>query len=208
MISVLGTPLPAGAAERIAAAKLVVGAALRDVPRRLVVAERLGTADERITETTPAEAVTARWHDPNVVLVLGPGPVAAAPSWVAGNPPGPAGWALPEAAFAHRDSMITKAEVRAVALARLGPRLGDLVWDIGAGSGAVAVECARFGAAVLAVERDPVACPGIRANARAHGVALAVVWEYEPACLAELPDPDAVFVGGGRLAVLRACADR
>src|SRR5439155_1503763 len=137
MISVLGTPLPAGAAERIAAAKLVVGAArhlstvdttaetvvlgevpaavarlaAHDGPRRLVVAERLGTADERITETTPAEAVTARWHDPNVVLVLGPGPVAAAPSWVAGNPPGPAGWALPEAAFAHRDSMITKAEV-------------------------------------------------------------------------------------------------
>src|SRR5205807_827332 len=83
-----------------------------------------GTAGERITETTPAEAVTARWHDPNVVLVLGPGPVAAAPGWVAGNPPGPAGWALPEAAFAHRDSMITNAEVRAVALARLGPRLG------------------------------------------------------------------------------------
>ena len=185
-----------------------IGAALRDVPRRLVVAERLGTADERITETTPAEAVTARWHDPNVVLVLGPGPVAVAPGWVAGNPPGPAGWALPEAAFAHRDSMITKAEVRAVALARLGPRLGDLVWDIGAGSGAVAVECARFGAAVLAVERDPVACQGIRDNARAHGVELAVVGAAAPDCLAELPDPDAVFIGGGGLDVLRAGAAR
>jgi precorrin-6B C5,15-methyltransferase / cobalt-precorrin-6B C5,C15-methyltransferase len=185
-----------------------LGAALRDLPRRLVVAERLGAADERVTETTPAAAAAAQWRDPNVVLVLGADPVAAAPGWVAGNPPGPAGWALPEAAFAHRDSMITKAEVRALALARLGPRLGDLVWDIGAGSGSVAVECARFGAAVLAVERDPVACQAIRDNARGHGVELAVVEAAAPRCLAELPDPDAVFVGGGGLDVLRACAAR
>src|SRR3712207_8204264 len=45
--------------------------------------------------------------------------------------PGPAGWALPEDAFAARDSMITKAEVRALVLARLGPRVGDLMWDVG-----------------------------------------------------------------------------
>ena len=50
--------------------------------------------------------------------------------------------------------MITKSEVRALALARLGPRPGDLVWDVGAGSGSVAVECARLGAAVVAVEQD------------------------------------------------------
>jgi len=185
-----------------------LGAALRDLPRRLVVAECLGGADERVCETTPAQAATGQWRDPNVVLVLGADPVAPAPGWVAGNPPGPAGWALPEAAFAHRDSMITKAEVRAVALARLGPRLGDLVWDIGSGSGAVAVECARFGAAVVAVERDPKACEAIRANARLFGVELAVVEAAAPDCLAELPEPDAVFVGGGGLDVLRACAAR
>ena len=44
--------------------------------------------------------------------------------------------------------MITKAEVRALVLARLAPRIGTCVWDIGAGSGSVAIECARFGAAV------------------------------------------------------------
>ena len=185
-----------------------LGAALAEVPRRLVVAERLGATDERMTETIPAEAAGREWREPNVVLVLGADPVAPAPGWIAGNPPTPVGWALPEVAFAHRDSMITKAEVRAVALARLGPRLGDLVWDIGAGSGAVAVECARFGAAVVAVERDPVACKAIEANAESHAVDFAVVEASAPGCLAELPDPDAVFVGGGGLAVLRACADR
>src|SRR5213079_986388 len=136
--------------------------------------------------TTPLGAAAAQWRDPNVVLVLGGDPVAPAPGWVAGNPPMPAGWALPEGAFAHRDSMITKAEVRAVALARLGPRLGDLVWDVGAGSGAVAVECARFGAAVVAVERDPAACATIRTNATAHEVEVAVVETVAPQGLAEL----------------------
>jgi precorrin-6Y C5,15-methyltransferase (decarboxylating) len=185
-----------------------LGAALGDLPRRLVVAERLGTGDERVVETTPARAAGGEWREPNVVLVLGADPVAPAPGWVAGNPPGPDGWALPEAAFAHRDSMITKAEVRAVALARLGPRLGDLVWDVGSGSGAVAVECARFGAAVVAVERDPAACGTIRANARTHGVELAVVHGAAPECLDGLADPDAVFVGGGGPEVLHACAAR
>src|SRR5437660_11459571 len=109
------------------------------------------------------------------VFVLGADPGAPAPGWVAGNPPTPAGWALPEAAFAHRDSMITKAEVRAVVLARLGPRLGDLVWDVGAGSGSVAVECARLGAAVVAVERDPAACDLVTRNAADFGVDVAVV---------------------------------
>jgi len=182
-----------------------LGTALRDLPRRLVVAERLGTPDERLTETTPAHAAEARWTDPNVVLVLGNAQPDGA-RWVAGAPPGPTGWALPDAAFAHR--MITRAEVRALALARLGPRLGDLVWDVGAGSGSVAVECARFGAAVVAVERDPAACATIRTNAARYRVELAVVEDGAPQCLAELPDPDAVFVGGGGVGVLTACTAR
>lgn len=185
-----------------------LGAALRDVPRRFVVAERLGQPDERVVETTPAQAATMAWREPNVVLVLGPETVAPQAGWLAGNQPGPAGWALPEAAFAHRDSMITKAEVRALVLARLGPRLGDLVWDVGAGSGSVAVECARLGAAVVAVERDPGACHTIRANAAAHHVELSIVDGQAPGSLEGLPDPDAVYVGGGGIDVLAACAAR
>jgi precorrin-6Y C5,15-methyltransferase (decarboxylating) len=94
--------------------------------------------------------------------------------------------------------MITKAEVRALALARLGPRLGELVWDVGAGSGSVAVECARFGAAVVAVEKSADGARRVRANAAAHGVDVRVVHGAAPGALAGLADdPDAVFVGGG-----------
>jgi precorrin-6B C5,15-methyltransferase / cobalt-precorrin-6B C5,C15-methyltransferase len=181
-----------------------LGAALRDVPRRFVVAERLGGPDERLIETTPAGAAQRAWPDPNVVLVIGD--PRDETRWVAGARPGPDGWALPDGEFDHR--MITRAEVRALVLARLGPRLGDLVWDVGAGSGSVAVECARFGAAVVAVERDPEAAATIRANAVRYGVELAVVEESAPDCLDGLPDPDAVFVGGGGLGVLDACAAR
>ncbi|WP_239125950.1 precorrin-6y C5,15-methyltransferase (decarboxylating) subunit CbiE [Catellatospora bangladeshensis] len=185
-----------------------LGAALAGWDRTLVVAERLGTRQERLVTLAAAAAAGAEWADPNVVLVLDPARPDARtrPGWVSGPGPGPRGWALPEAEYAHRDSMITKAEVRAYALARLGPRLGDLVWDVGAGSGSVAVECARFGAAVLAIERDPAALPLIRANAA--GIGIRVVAETAPGCLAALPDPDAVFVGGGGMTVLAACADR
>jgi precorrin-6Y C5,15-methyltransferase (decarboxylating) len=121
---------------------------------------------------------------------------------------GDEGWALGEEAFEHRDSMVTKPEVRALALARLGPGPGLLVWDVGAGSGSVAVECARFGAAVIAVERDPAQCARVTANARRHRAEVRVVGGAAPEALEALPDPDAVFVGGGGLAVISAVATR
>ena len=134
----------------------------------------------------------------------------AGPSWCWPLWPGTGdeGWALAEEAFEHRDSMVTKPEVRALALARLGPGPGALVWDVGAGSGSVAVECARFGAAVIAVERDPAQCARVAANARRHRTEVRVVGGAAPGALDGLPDPDAVFVGGGGLAVVSAVAAR
>ena len=175
----------------------------------LVVGERLGLPDERVRELTPDEAAAGQFADPNVVLVL-PSDRSGEPAprvTVAGHR-GPAGWALPVEAYEHRDSMITKPEVRAVVLARLGPRLGDVVWDVGAGSGSVAVECARFGADVHAVERDPADAERVRRNAAAHGVHVAVTTGAAPEALARLPQPDAVFVGGGGLPVVEACVGR
>ena len=104
--------------------------------------------------------------------------------------------------------MLTKFEVRAVALSRLAPRLGVLVWDVGAGSGSVAVECARFDAAVVALERDPDEIARIGRNARTHGVTVRAVLGEAPAALEGLPDPDSVFIGGGGPAVVAACAAR
>lgn len=181
--------------------------ALEGVPRTMLVAERLGTADERVVTCTPAEAAADVWRDPNVALVLADEGIAPR-GWLSSGRRTPDCWALPEDAFEHRDSMVTKAEVRAQVLARLGPRTGELVWDVGAGSGSVAVECARFGAAVVAVDRDAEQCARVTRNARNHGGHVDVVHGDAPAVLADLPDPDAVFVGGGGPEVVAAVAAR
>ncbi|MFE0800799.1 precorrin-6y C5,15-methyltransferase (decarboxylating) subunit CbiE [Streptomyces sp. NPDC058812] len=190
-----------------------IGAALRADARVLVVASALGSAEERVERVTPAEAAVRDWGAAvSVVLCLDEARTLGPVRTVAGPPrPGAAGWALDEAEFAHRDSMITKFEVRALALARLGPRPGDLVWDVGAGSGSVAVECARLGAAVTAVEKTPDGVARVRANAAAHGVDVRVVHGAAPTVLSDLDDPDAVFVGGGGRelpAIVAQCARR
>lgn len=185
----------------------------RSAERTLVVATALGDPEhERIERMTPAQAAAREWDAVSVVLCLDERrALAPAQLTVAGAGPGPARWALAEDQFEHRDSMITKFEVRALALARLGPRIGDLVWDIGAGSGSVAVECARFGAAAVAVEKTYDGVERIRANAAAHGVDVRAVHGAAPTVLSDLADPDAVFIGGGGAelpAIVSACARR
>lgn len=156
--------------------------------RTLAVAERLGEGGERVVTGTPEEIAAMAFEQPNVVVSLGPGTPTALL--------GPA-WALPEDDFDHRAGMITKREIRAVALSHLGPRTGQLIWDVGCGSGSVAIECARLGAAVVAIDDDPDATARTRGNAEAFGVPVRVVEGRAPRALCGLPDPDAVFVGGG-----------
>ena len=168
--------------------------------KTVYAAERLGTPQEQVIRL-PAERDLA---DPNVLIALDPDDAPGEPRWLAGHPGAPDGWALPEDAFEHRDSMITKPEVRALVLARLGPAPGRTVWDVGAGSGSVAVECARFGAHVIAVEADPDQCDRIRRNAERHHVRLRVQSGRAPEALTGLPTADAVFAGGGNRIVLAA----
>src|SRR5436309_13540794 len=106
--------------------------------------------------------------------------------------------------------MITKAEVRAVALGKLALPAHGVLWDVGAGSGSVAVECAalRPGLRVLAIDRDPDQAERVRTNAVAHGVRVEVVEGAAPDVLADLPAPDRAFVGGGGLDVLDAILAR
>ncbi|RCV51830.1 precorrin-6y C5,15-methyltransferase (decarboxylating) subunit CbiE [Marinitenerispora sediminis] len=186
--------------------------ALLRAGRDVYVAERLGAPDEAVVRVTDAaDAERDRAH-PNVVIAVDPErAVAPAAAWLPGHQGAPDGWALPEADFAHRDSMVTKAEVRAVALAHLAPRPGTVVWDVGAGSGSVAVECARFGAHAVAFERAAADCRRIRGNAAAHGVAVRVCEGEAPGVferVAGLLAPDAVFVGGGGPGVVAAVAER
>ena len=212
----LGAALASGGAERGGGAGAAASGLVAQFPaplkRVLVVASDLGAGNERIERVTPAEAADRDWGSAvSVVLCLDEARGVGTARTVAGPTPAPSRWALEENAFAHRDSMITKFEVRALALARLGPRLGDLVWDVGAGSGSVAVECARLGAAVVAVEKAADGVERIRANADAHGVDVQVVHGSAPDALAGLDDPDAVFVGGGGRelpGIVAACARR
>nr|WP_027006730.1 precorrin-6y C5,15-methyltransferase (decarboxylating) subunit CbiE [Conexibacter woesei] len=169
--------------------------------RRLAVCARLGLDGETVVTGSASEIAAREWDQPNVVVSLGDAEEPAAVD----------AWALPEDAFDHRSGMITKREVRAVALAALGPATGRLIWDVGCGSGSVAVECARLGAAVFAIDHDADAVGRTRANAARFGVPVAVVEGVAPMALAALPDPDAVFVGGGGRdveAILEACAAR
>jgi len=189
-----------------------LAALLRDVPRTFLVCERLGTPDEEISMVSAEHAMEGVWKDVDVVLVIGPRPRTGTPAgWLAGEsgvPDRVRGWALDEGAFAHRAGAITRAEVRALVVARIGPRPGDLVWDVGAGSGSVAVECARHGAGVVAVEREAFACDLIAENASRFAVEVGVVHGRAPEVLAGLPLPDVVFVGGGGPHAVAASATR
>ena len=104
-----------------------------------------------------------------------------------------------DALFEH-DGQITKREIRAVTISSLAPRRGELLWDIGAGSGSVAIEwmLADPSLRAVAIERHADRAARIRRNAAAFGVpGLEIVEDAAPAALAGLPTPDAIFIGGG-----------
>lgn len=124
---------------------------------------------------------------------------------------------LPDDAFDQRRPLrgqITKREVRAISLYSLGLRRDSIVWDIGAGTGSVAVEAALIAheGVVYAVERDVGGVPLLEQNIDRWGSGnVRVVSGEAPESLAGLPDPDSVFVGGsgGRLSeILNCCASR
>jgi precorrin-6Y C5,15-methyltransferase (decarboxylating) len=184
---------------------------LADTGTEMAVAERLGERDERVVTGAPRDFVDFEAAEPNVVVVWDPSVEGNGRARVWPPRPAPDGWALDETAFEHRAGMITKPEVRALVLARLGPGIGDLVWDVGCGSGSVAIECARLGAAAVGLDHDADAIALALRNAAAHGVPVRAVRGSAPEALAELPDPDAVFVGGGGanlLTILDVCAER
>ncbi|MEU6678980.1 precorrin-6y C5,15-methyltransferase (decarboxylating) subunit CbiE [Streptomyces sp. NPDC046925] len=106
---------------------------------------------------------------------------------------------LPDTAYEH-DGQLTKRHVRAATLGVLAPAPGELLWDIGGGSGSVAIEWMRThpSCRAITVERDPVRAQRIERNAAHLGVpALRVISGRAPESLGELPTPDAVFIGGG-----------
>lgn len=175
----------------------------RGIPAfQIGVFERMGSDDEAVSWHSPASIAGRTFGSPNMVVLKK-------------HPQGPAGpcalhLGMPESAYAHDGGMITKTEIRAVSLARLNLMPRQVLWDLGAGSGAVAIEASLLmpGGRIWAVEKNPARVARIRANRTRFGVRnLEVVEALLPDGLEQLPDPDRVFIGGAGRA-LEATLDK
>lgn len=168
-----------------AAARLLADGGFGD--SEVTVLESLGASDERRLDGTAA-AVSGDFTSLNVIAVECRGPEGL--GWTSG---------LPDEAFDH-DGQLTKRDIRASALARLAPAPGQLLWDVGAGAGSIGIEWMRAHPTcrAIAVEARQDRAKRVAENAVRLGVgALRVVIGHAPEALAELPKPDAVFIGGG-----------
>lgn len=155
---------------------------------RLIVLEAMGGVRERVRETTAAAFDLSDVDPLNTIAIASAGPGVPATSRMA----------LPDDCFDH-DGQITKQAVRAVTLAALAPRGGELLWDVGAGSGSVSIEWLRVDPrnSAIAIESDPVRAERIAVNASRLGVAVQRVIGKAPEAFGGLAAPDVVFVGGG-----------
>jgi precorrin-6B C5,15-methyltransferase / cobalt-precorrin-6B C5,C15-methyltransferase len=158
---------------------------------RITVCEAIGGPRERLRHTTAVDFALDGIDPLNLVALE----LTAAPgARVIPLAPG-----LPDAWFEH-DGQLTRQDIRAITLAALAPRQGELLWDIGAGSGSVGIEwmLASSSNRAVAIERDAVRAGRIARNAAALGVPdLSIIEGSAPAALQGLSRPDAVFIGGG-----------
>lgn len=160
-------------------------------PSRLTVLEALGGPRERVRSSAAAGFALDDIASPVALAIE----AMAAPGAI----PIPRVAGLPDQLFEH-DGQLTKREIRAVTLSTLAPRGGELLWDIGAGSGAIGIEwlLAHPANRAIGIEAREDRLRSARANALALGVP-----HYDlrlgtaPESLQALPTPDAIFVGGG-----------
>jgi precorrin-6B C5,15-methyltransferase / cobalt-precorrin-6B C5,C15-methyltransferase len=160
----------------------------RGVSAKMIILEHLGGDRERIYDWQPGVAV-AKLH---TIAIEVPNRHAEFAGY--SRLPG-----LPDAAYLH-DGQLTKQQVRLCTLGALAPRPGELLWDVGAGNGSIAIEWLRCDPRnrAIAIERHPQRLANITTNATALGVPNLQVQAGEaPAALADLPTPQAIFIGGG-----------
>ena len=164
---------------------------------RAYVCENLGSPDERVTQGDLAEIAEMTFASLNVmILVRTPDRPDRARTGqtlqLFGNPDDVFAQSRP------KSGLVTQAEVRAIALAQMNIRATSVVWDIGAGSGSVAIEAAQLAShgTVYAVEKDAADFQLMRANAERFGVGnLRAIHGRAPEALVDLPAPDAIFIG-------------
>jgi precorrin-6Y C5,15-methyltransferase (decarboxylating) len=162
-------------------------------PSTLYVLEALGSSTERVRQT---RAAGFAWQDSEIsALNLVALEIDAEPHALSL----PSRGSLPDRAFEH-DGQLTKQPIRALTLSALAPIPGALLWDVGAGSGSIAIEwlLSHRTCRAIAIEQHPERAARIARNSRALGVPrLSLVQGEAPAALRELPTPDAIFIGGG-----------
>jgi precorrin-6Y C5,15-methyltransferase (decarboxylating) len=162
------------------------------------VCENLGSPDERVTHGDLAEIARQNFSPLNVLILVRKPDVPDRPAAMVGRRL----FGNPDEAFLQskpKRGLLTPAEVRAIALARLDIGPTSTVWDVGAGSGSVAIEAAQIASSgtVYAIEMDPEDYALIASNAERFGVRnLTPVLGKAPEAWQGLPAPDAVFVGG------------
>jgi precorrin-6Y C5,15-methyltransferase (decarboxylating) len=162
------------------------------------VCENLGSPDERVTQGDLAEIVGQDFAPLNVMILVRRPNVPDRPSEAIGRRL----FGNPDEMFLQskpKQGLLTPAEVRSIAMAQMDLGQTSTVWDIGAGSGSVAIEAAQIasGGHVYAIEMDAADHALIISNAERFGVAnLVPVLGRAPDAWADLPDPDSIFVGG------------
>ncbi|MDI9638251.1 precorrin-6y C5,15-methyltransferase (decarboxylating) subunit CbiE [Geitlerinema splendidum] len=158
---------------------------------QIAVLERMGGTQERITTGT-----ASTWTSPDLADL---NTIALTLYATAAPPHSPRAPGLPDTAY-HHDGQLTKREVRAMTLSALAPLPGQLLWDVGAGCGAIAIEWMRCDrrCGAIAIEQHPSRLQYIANNAQALGVPhLKIVAGAAPHALKDLLAPDAIFIGGG-----------
>lgn len=176
----------------------------------VAVCSRLGLDDESITMVGLDQLASGAWDPSSVVVLVGPAgrPIAGWGGVDHGDRP--LAWGLPDDAFGGGDGMVPKAEARAVVLGKLALPPVGVLWDVGAGSGSVAVEAASLcpGLTIFAIESRDDRAAQITQHAARYGADIRVVHGEAPGACDGLPDPDRVFMGGGGLDVLDATLAR
>ncbi len=161
------------------------------------VCENLGSPDERVTQGSLADLARDSFGPLNVMILVRKLRAADRPGQVGGRVFGNADESFLQSR--PKRGLLTPAEVRALALAELELHAASIVWDVGAGSGSVAIEAARLAknGEAYAIEMDPDDHGLIRENAARFGVTnLRPVLGRAPEAWSGLPDPDAIYVGG------------
>ena len=157
----------------------------------ICILEQLGTPSEKVSWRSLEQAVQETFSEPNIVVLKQISGLRSAPKLHLG---------MPDDAYDHENGLITKAEIRAISLAKLKLLPHHVLWDLGAGSGSIGIEASRLlpRGRIVAIEKHPERIRNIECNRLRHGV-----WNLEirqatlPGGLQDLPAPDRIFIGGG-----------